>query len=641
MTTKLQELEDMTLAKYKSYLSKEEVSVLLKLRQQSADLYHNSGDSPLSDDRYDMLVDELKKRQKNFAPPVGAKLRQGENRVKIPYWLGSADKITPEEPEELERWLEKNPAKEYIVSDKLDGVSCLYVKTGNNVNLYTRGDGEIGADISYLISYFDIPEIKEKNFAVRGELILTKKIFADKYKNTAVNGRTYKNPRNMVAGLIGGKTARQGLSDISFVVYEIVGDSMPKPSVQLVDLAQMGFTVVKYKKISKKDMTTAGLSEILLDRKKSSPYEIDGIIIQSDAPYDRNTDGNPDYLFAFKMLMSEDIYQTTVKRVQWDVSKWGYLKPVVILQPVQAHDVTISKATAHNAKYVMDNKLGPGAIIKVTRSKDVIPYILEIVKPAKNAQMPEVAFSWDANKVNIMVKEYQDTICVKLISSFFAKLGIKHVSEATVQKMFANGLDNLLKIVSASKQRLLQVPEFQDKSAQRIYTNIRAGLTGVKLSTVLGASGIFGFGVGTKRVEELLRVYPNLLDMHKKDKKTIKDSILQVEGFSDIMADKIVANLKYADMFVKELGKYATFKTEARVSDSLAGKKFVMTGFRDKKMEEDILSRGGKVTGTVSGNTSVLIVAKLADKSTTKSAKAMKLGVPVMTKEEFVQRYLS
>lgn len=643
----VKQVNNTPIEKLEEYLGQIKLNKLEKLKLYLDDKYYNDGDSPVSDNRYDMIKDTLKKRKPGYVPPVGAKLRTGENRTKIPHWLGSADKITPEEEDVLQRWIRDNPADNYVFVEKLDGVSCLMEHKNGVTKLYTRGNGVVGADISYLAPYFGtIPKNLNVNISVRGELIMKKEAFEPYRRKGDVRGKLasgskdYKNSRSMVSGLIGAKTARHGLPAIDFVAYEIVGDSMPKLSRQLKKLKKLGFTVAMWEKSD--DLSMENLQESYLRMKETTSYEIDGMIVQADVPYDRNTSGNPSYMFAFKMPVGEAIRETTVKHIEWNVSKWGQLKPVAIIEPVQLDDITMKRLTAHNAKYVEDNKLGPGAVIKVTRSKEVIPYIVAVVKQAKKPQMPDVEYTWDANHVNVIVRHVEDIMCIKLISSFFAKLGIKHVSKATIKKMFANGLDNLMKILGASEARLLKVPEFQKRSAERIRTNIHNGLKDVKLSVVLGASGIFGFGLGRKRMDMLLLDLPNLLTMDQRmSKKQVMKSILNVEGFSEIMAQKVVDNIANARKFIEKISKYATFKHEERVSDGMKGHKYVMTGFRDKNLEEDIAARGGKVTSSVSKNTTAIIVAVKGGRLTGKLKKANDLGIPIYEKTDFIQQFIT
>jgi NAD-dependent DNA ligase len=642
-----EKLNSLSPEELKKYFKTADLETLHNIKTEVDDLYYNTGESYLDDYTYDMLKDILAKRDPSFVPPVGATIRTGSNRVEIPFWLGSLDKVTPEEPEVLARWKKQNSSKSYVVSEKLDGVSCLVVSKDGKISLYTRGDGVVGADISHLLRYFKTIPKDLQDIAVRGELIIKKSTFIEKYlrkgekeSKTASKtaSKTYKNPRNMVASLVGVKTSRAGFEDVDFIAYEIVGDeTMPPPLEQLKTLKKLGFTVAKHEALS--DVTVENLSKLLLKFRDKSQYEIDGIVIATDQPYDRNISGNPDYMIAFKMLLGDAIRETRVIEIEWNVSKWGQLKPVVILEPVDLSGVTINRATAYHGKYIYDNKLGPGAIVKITRSKEVIPHIVDVVKGASEPQMPK-NYVWDKNRVNIKsTGEDDSTVCIKLITSFFAKLGIKHVSEATITKMYESGLDNLLKILEASKERLMKVPGIQERSADRIHTNIHSGFKNVKLSLFLGASGIFGFGIGVKRIESLLLAIPDLLTVYKKKtKKQLVQDIMAVEGFSEITAENIVNNIKYANILLENTKKYMTIKEDKRVSNDMSGHKYVMTGFRDKALEDAINQRGGKISSSVSKNTTALIVKQRGEKITGKLAKAQELGVEIVARDDFMER---
>jgi NAD-dependent DNA ligase len=207
--------------------------------------------------------------------------------------------------------------------------------------------------------------------------------------------------------------------------------------------------------------------------------------------------------------------------------------------------------------------------------------------------------------------------------------------------MYIHGLNGILKILSATKEQLAKIPTFKEKSVTRIYTNIHASLKNIKTDIVLGASGIFGMGMGRKRVALLLTGFPNILTIYKlMAPEKIKSTILKIEGFSEIMTEQIVNNLKQADQFLKKISVYATFDTsEELVSDQFKGQKIVCTGFRDKDMEKHITIGGGKISSTVSKTTTVLIVAVKDGKLTGKVKKATDLKVPIKTKEEFMLEY--
>jgi DNA ligase (NAD+) len=157
------------------------------------------------------------------------------------------------------------------------------------------------------------------------------------------------------------------------------------------------------------------LVEKLVEFKQDSPYEIDGIIVQADIKYTRNTSGNPDYAFAFKIL--SEVAETTVINVEWNISKWGALKPRVEIEPVELAGVLITYATGFNAKFIKDNEIGPGSRILITRSGDVIPYILKILTRTE-ADMPTIEYVWNETGVDI-ISENPDEMCIKRMLSFF------------------------------------------------------------------------------------------------------------------------------------------------------------------------------------------------------------------------------
>jgi NAD-dependent DNA ligase len=623
--------------KLKKYFETENLDVLHKMKLYLDNLYYNEGkDTGLSDYQYDLLKDIIKYRDPNYVVPVGAKIREHDNRSKLPFWLGSMDKLKPEDKIEIANWITKNNAKEYIVEDKLDGISCLITIKNGNIKLYTRGDGIVGADISYLAPYFDsIPKnIGNISLNIRGELIMPIDIFNKKYS------KEYSNPRNMVAGRIGGKKIRDGIRDIKFIAYEIVDDGMlDKPADQISKLKRLGFETVNYSLIKKIDILT--LMEILVSRKNNNIFEIDGLIIQANKNYERNVDGNPKYAFAFKMRLSDNIKETKVIEVLWNISKWGQLKPRIEIEPVNLGGVKISYTTGFNGKYVYENNIGEGAIIKITRSGDVIPYIVEVVKQADNPDMPDIPWKWNDTKVDIITEDFGEMMCIKLIHSFFEKLGIKHLGEKTIQKMYENGLDTIIKIISADKERIESVDGIASKGAERIYEGIQKGLVNLQVPNVLGASGIFGFGMGTKKINRLFEEYPNILTEYKFiSREILTEKILKIEGFSDKTTKNIVKNIEWADKFIYVFSNFANFAEKNIINDSMKNIKVVFSGFRDKKLAEDVVARGGKVVSSISKNTTLLIVSNKNEQNTDKVKKAKELNIGILSKEEFLKKYI-
>lgn len=634
MIAKMSSLSDNDFSKC---LLSESLSVLHQVKMYADDLYYNTGKSSgLNDWRYDEIKETLRIRDPQYTIPTGAKIREHENRVELPIWLGSMNKFKPEDDKAIARWLSSNKAVEYVIEDKLDGISCLLIAKNGTFKIYTRGDGNIGADISYLMKYLkNIPKKIKDDVMVRGELIMKNQIFKKKYENE------YANPRNMVTGLVGSKTVKEGLQYIEFVAYELISTGITiKTSEQLEYLDKLGFTTVWREIVS--SFSVDSLMEAVIRSKEISKYEIDGIIVQPNSSYERNTSGNPQYAFAFKMRLADNLISAKVVGVQWNVSKWGVLKPRVEIEPVQLGGVTISWATGFNAKFIVEKSIGPNAIIEITRSGDVIPYIVSVVKNAKEPDMPTIPYTWNETGVDIQTNEYEDEMVVKRIASFFAEVGIKHVGEKNVQKMYESGYDTLLKIIMASKNDFEKIPSFGKKMAERSWDNIHNGLKDLSLPLALGASGVFGIGIGTKKITTLLNDFPDLLDAC--GTKDILERIIKVDGFSHITAKKVVDNLVEAKQFIVDMRQFATFK-EMSDTQSLCGDlkdmKIVLSGFRDKKLEEDIVKRGGKVTTTVSKQTSILVVASIDAEPSGKAAKAKELGVQIVQVKDFVNRFIN
>ena len=629
------ELSKLNKKDFKKVLKEVDIHSLLEIQNYLDDKYYNSGEeSGFSDEQYDILKDIIENNQ-NYKHKVGSKIRADDNKVKLPIWLGSLDKIKAEESDKLSKWLNKHNNEEYTIESKLDGVSCLLTYKNNILKLYTRGDGYEGSDITHLTEYISsIPKTFPTDISVRGELIIKEQTFKDKYKSS------FANPRNMVSGIVNSKSLREGVYDIDFVAYEKINDGtiQYKPSQQIEVLKELNFIVVETEIVDA--ISIEILSEKLIYRKHNSEYEIDGIIVQADVPYVRNTSGNPSYAFAFKMTLGENLINVEVEDVEWNVSKWGVIKPRIRIKPVNLNGVTITYTSGFNAKYIFDNNIGKGTILKLTRSGDVIPFILEVIKSTEALLPEEFEYKWNETGVDIYTDEHGSTSCVKLLSSFFSTLKIKHVSEATISKMYDHGLDNIIKIVSATKDDFEKIQGFGKRLSERTYDNIHNGLQNITLSSLFGASGIFGMSIGVRKVENLLNNIPDLLDIYKNmSNDELTALINSVDGFSDKTTKKIIENLPWADKFYNNIKPYISLKTTRNISNDFKDMKIVFSGFRDKELEELIKDKGGKVTTSVSKNTNLLVVDDI-DTSSSKYKKASELGIKIIQKDEFILNYL-
>ena len=598
--------------------------------------YYGNKEPLMTDDQYDLLREYvMEKYPQNMIAKEGhvnLVIEVEKNKVKLPYEMWSMDKIKPDSGA-LPKW-KKTYKGPYVLSCKLDGVSGLYTTDGPEPKLYTRGNGIIGQDISHLIPYLRLPS--ETGLVIRGEFIIQKNVFEDKYKGE------FANPRNFVAGIINQKKIiTDRLSDVDFVAYELIRPEL-KPSEQFSSLTNMDIEVARF--IVEQDISNELLSDLLVAWRDDFKYEIDGVICCNDEIYPRKR-GNPEHAFAFKMVLSDQIAEVKVTDVIWTPSKDGFLKPRVQVEPVILGGVTIEYATGFNAKYIVDNNIGVGAVIKLVRSGDVIPHILAVIRPASEPLMPTQDYTWNDTRVDvILLNKTENTIVQKkVITGFFKTIGVDGLGPGNIKRIMEAGFDTVPKILSMSQDDFLSVEGFKSKLATKIFTGIHDKLAVASLPQLMNATNIFGRGFGTKKLKLILEAYPDILV--STDDTSVKIANLKtVDGMAK----------KTSEKFVKKIPDFVNWATEAGMSDRLIyqtntantvdtshplfGKKIVMTGFRDKELSAQLELLGASVGSSVSKNTFVVLV-KDVDEDTGKAEQARTLNVPLMTPQDFKTKY--
>lgn len=629
---------------HNKFIDTQSTTVLIEFATYSANQYH-AGESVISDKLFDELYDEIKKRdpKNEFLKKVG--FEATKNKVELPYYMGSMDKLKTSELDKLNKWSKKFNKYDYVIMDKLDGISGLFVKEGNSVKFYTRGNGSVGQDITYLIN--TIPDLKKisklkDDIVIRGEIIISKKKWL-KYESE------FSNARNMVSGLVNSKSIHTNImKDIDFVVYEIMEPRM-RMSEQVKYLDNHKINTVYNEILDKKDLDFEMLDEILIDRRENSLYEVDGIIIMDDSLNEVNYEGNPDFAFAFKDASEKLTADVIVKDVEWNISKDGYIKPKLVLEPTKLSGVVISNATAFNAKYIIDNKIGPGSIVKIIRSGDVIPHVLEVLKTAK-VKMPDVEYEWNETEVDLIaVGDKTDNQIIKELTFFADKMDIANLSEGLIKNFVENDIDDIFKIINISKTDLLKLDGFKDKLVNKIYDNIQTAMENATLVQFMNATNIFGHNFGHKRLEKIWKQYGNNFIKFMKDhsKDEISKEVIKIDGFDEItsrqFSEYIHEFIKVFEKIPKKYQKNIIDNSEVKeVSDKFKGKKFVFSGFRNKEWEEFITENGGELSSSVSKNTSYLITTKKErdEGSNSKVVKAKDLGIDIVTKEDFEGKFM-
>lgn len=609
---------------YIDKLSADEIETIILY---AADKYYNTKKSVISDDIYDLLIDflTLKNKKSCVLKNIGAKVRNTKAKVLLDYYLGSLDKIKPSTGA-LERWTKKYEGP-YFLSDKLDGISALYSCKDSKCKLNTRGTATEGLDITKLIKYLKLPELK-KNIAVRGELIMKKKTFEDNWSNTKCN------TRNTISGLVNSKNFDPKLAnDTEFVAYEVVNPPMEyEKAVKM--LKELGFIVVKNKK--ENSLTDEKLSEYFKQRREKGKYDVDGIVVTNFAKHKKNTSGNPKYAFAFKDVLEDQTKETTVIKVEWKVNR-NKITPTLVVEPIKVGGVEIKRVTGHNARFIVDNKIGKGSIIEIVRSGDVIPKVTKVIKSTK-ADLPDFSYVWNKNKVEILPDENKkDLVELRRIQFFFSKINAKGLGGKTIEKFYNAGYNTIIKILKLTKENIMEIEGFKEKSAENILKSMKTSLQDIKLENLVAASTTLGEGFGERRVKMILDKYPNLFE-ESYNKTELTRMIMEIDGFEKITTEKFVENYKEFYKFynkIKPFIKLKNNKTKKKTSQKYKDMKIVLSGFRDKKLQEEIEEMGGKIVNTISKTTDILIVK---DKSiiSSKITKAKELGIKIMEKAELI-----
>lgn len=617
MDSILDNLSAVNLATFKKKINEFNEHVRREIRSELDNRYYNTGERVISDEKYDYIA-ELCNEHK-----IGCKLRDMDNAVKLPYNLNSMDKVKQGEDKKLEKFFEKSACRKCIVSDKLNGVSCLicYGSSPGDIKLYTRGDGITGADISYFKNLIKGVISGPTNINVRGELIIPKDDFARYY------ARDYKNSLAMLVSVVNSKSLKEPIKHVQFVAYEVVTELPEKsPSENLCFLEKCGFNVVYNKTIE--TPTDEMLGKYLAARYESSEFSIDGLILQVDTPYNRanvSASGNPNYAIAYKMVT--DSCETIVEDVLWAPSRYSTLKPRIQIKPVELCGVTIRYVTGSNAKFIKDNKINVGSRVLVIRAGEIIPKIEGVITHSNEGKMPETPYRWNETGVDIISDYNEDDldITVQRLVFFFSTLGVKQIAEGVVKKLVTHGYSDVFKIMEMTEDDFMKIPTFEKKMSQKLHKSLRDVSTEpIDMSIIMSASGIFGQGLGVKKLKTLITAIPTILT-----KTPTKVEIEKVNGFSDKTSTKILEGLEkfkdFYDKFSKYLNPQITEQVEETdsifteeeirmtkevngISTRLKGQIFAFTNFRDKELEKRIVDAGGEIGESVTKKTTCLVV---------------------------------
>lgn len=640
---------------------------LVRILNDASRAYYAEDREIMSDHEYDTLYDELQALEKQTGTILA-------NSPSVHVGYESVDSLPKEQHEKPMLSLDKTKdveelrafigSRRTLLSWKMDGLTVvLTYKGGSLEKAVTRGNGITGEVVTNNAKTFvnvplKIPYTGE--LVLRGEAFITYSDFERINETIPETEAKYKNPRNLCSGSVrqlnNEVTAKRNVRLYAFTLVRAKGvDFHNSHEQQLAWLREQGFETVAYRVVTADTLDEA--MDYFRTAVQTNDFPSDGLVaLYDDIAYGESlgtTAKFPRNAYAFKW--ADEMALTHLMQIEWSPSRTGLLNPVAIFEPVELEGTTVTRASVHNVSILRNLKLGIGDELEVYKANMIIPQINENKTGSGPEPVPEhCPVCGGKTKLHstgdVLTLYCANPDCpakhMKSYTLFASRdaMNIEGISEQTLVKFMAEGMIHTFADIyrlGEHEEAIIKMEGFGEKS----FENLMAGIGRSKTTTVsrlLYALGIPGIGVATAKV--ISRAFGEDL---KAIRTADEESLTAIEGIGAVTAGDFVryfADEKKAAA-LDELLPYLTFQKEFDESaeQSLAGLVFVITGslshFPNRNaLKEAILRFGGKVTGSVSAKTSYLINNDVHSTSS-KNKKAAELGVPILSEEDFMQRF--
>ena len=587
--------------------------------------YHNSDQTLMTDDEYDRGLEELKRLAPShpFLKLVGAPA-SAKSSVILPMTMGSQDKVREGEGG-LERWVKRqSKEKKFIVSEKLDGLSALLVIRKFKLNLYLRGDGVKGVDVSSVATKIQ-GCVTTGECIVRGELLLRNSDTpTGSIGRSLVNGWVHRGSEDLAS-----------LANVRFVAYQVLEPAGLARGDQLRWLSAKGFEVPWYQEWPSAALLKEGfLLNSLIKRKVLSLYPLDGLVVATDSVplcLGGGEARNPPDSVAYKASLDEQKAETRVIGVEWNLSRQDIWIPRIQIEPVQSGGATIQWLSGHNANMIFENGIGPGARIVVRRSGDVIPTLDSVLLRAVGAGPAADSWEWDDHHVHAKLSKTSMDSGSESASSLlhsFQTLGVEGIGPGLVQKMVDGGFTSMLKIWNAQEKDLAAC--IGAGRSPVFLKSLKESAGSASMCALLVASNKLPRGVGEKK----LRV---IFDKESDPKKWTL-GLYPMEGWSETTFTELLEKLPGVLEWIAVSFPSTTTFVQGPVlkKEQLITNFVVFTGVRDKVLEGKLGGLGWGMEDSVTKKTTVLVIADgVSATSTGKMKKAKDLGIKILTLSAF------
>ncbi|MHB8929093.1 MAG: NAD-dependent DNA ligase LigA [Melioribacteraceae bacterium] len=638
----------------------------------------------ISDYEFDQLLNELIKLENDnpqFITPDSPTQRVGSDLTKefksvqhkIPM-LSLSNTYSETELIDFDRrvreGLPKNEKIEYVCELKIDGlsVSLRYINGKLDVAA-TRGDGTVGEDVTNNVKTIrTVPLVIKKpselklnlnEFEVRGEVFMELEAFKKLNEERELNGeKTFANPRNSSAGTLKLQDPQLvAKRPLQIFVYYLFSekDELTSQSENLVLLGDLGFRINKNYRVCNSIEDVLQFCNEWEEKRNELPYEIDGVVIKVNFLRQQKILGtiakSPRWAVAYKFKAKQA--NTKLNNITWQVGRTGTLTPVAELEPVFLAGSTISRATLHNIEEIKRKDIREGDWVVIEKGGDVIPKVVSVdlskrtkdsaeVKVPSNCPVCGSKLFRSEEEVAIYCENNLCPAQVKGKISHFASRGamdIEGLGEALINLFVdLNFLKDYSDIYDLKEKRneLIQIERLGEKSIDNLLSAIETSKK-KPFNKVLFALGIryVGSGAANKLADHFL----TLEQLSSASEEEI-ESVHEIGSSISKSVKRFFANTQNKKIIerLKKAGLNLAGEKKVNESNLFEGKSFVLTGTLSSMSREnakEIIQRhGGAVISAVSKNTSYVVAG---DSPGSKLDKAQKLGIPVLSEEQFLE----
>lgn len=636
---------------------------LINILNKASELYYQKNTIMMTDYEYDHLYDELVELEKetnmtlsnsptiNVEPEISSSLKQVEHPSPM-LSLAKTKKVS-----ELENFLGD---KEGLLSWKLDGLTIvLTYEDGKLISGVTRGTGIIGELVTENVKQFkNVPlTIPYKGrLVLRGEAIIKYSDFNRMNEELGDGSSQYKNPRNLCSGSVrqldSSITAKRCVNCIIFALIESSTNISNLKSECFDWLKNQGFEVVEHYKVTKNTVK----EQVLMFKEKVKEYDIpsDGLVITYDDIAYGNSLGTtakfPKHSLAFKW--KDETVATTLRKVDWLVSRTGLINPVAVFDPVELEGTIVSRASVHNVSILEGLKLGIGDTIMVYKANMIIPQIASNSTQSGNLEIPNRCPVCGSKASIISNSDVKYLYCmndfckaklIKRLSLFVSRnaMNIDGISDMILNKLITEKIVNNYKDLyhlDRHKDKIIAFEGFGEKSYSNMINSIEKSRH-VKLANFIYALGIPD--IGFSRAKLICNHFNN--DFNKISNLTYEE-LSNIPGVGDVIAKEWIDTFSNPDFIeeLKELKEEIDIpKASTNSNKDLDGLTFVITGSLNKftnrdTMIEFIEEHGGKVVTSISSKVNYLINNDITSTST-KNNKAKELGISIIDEDKFLE----